>query len=531
MIAAFFKLAAVSSSRQRTFRTVVACHLAGIGFVFAAMQLVGAWNPRLLLGNVLLVAGIVEGALLIGWRLTQMPKSQALEFLLVSPLRPPMVFLAEALVGFARLALVTLSALPLLVLLHLEGYLSSDDVLILEMIPFTWGAITGLVMTVWAYESVKVRRWGERIFILLVIFYLVVGVLVGEHLLDWLRLLPPEIGRSLLDAFRSFHEDNPFGVIRLTMEQGPVWVWPKCVRLEILGGLLLGLLLIRGAWRLRGHFQDEHYRPVSLNDKTKRSDVGDRPLAWWAVKRVTKYSGRINLWLAGGFALLYCAYIAMESNWPIWMGKQVFVIFDRMGGVPALATAMVLLAAVPAAFQYGLWDSNAQDRCRRLELLLLTRLDGFAYWDAAARAAWRRGRGYFAIALILWSVAFCAGKLTLSQTLLSLAAGVILWGLYFAVGFRAFASGMQANALGMVLTLGLPLATAVLAYGGWPVLAALLPPGTVYFPSQANWQSSWILGSLLAGGLTLFLARQSLVQCEAQLRRWFDRNHTAGSGR
>ena len=48
-----------------------------------------------------------------GWRLTQIPKSQALEFLLVSPLRPRRLFLAEALVGLTRLALVTLSGLPL----------------------------------------------------------------------------------------------------------------------------------------------------------------------------------------------------------------------------------------------------------------------------------------------------------------------------------------------------------------------------------------------------------------------------------
>ncbi|MBI3407805.1 MAG: hypothetical protein HY040_05550 [Planctomycetes bacterium] len=530
MIAAFFNLAAVSHSRQRTFRTVVACHLAGVGFILLGTSLVAVWNPRLLLGNVLLVAGIVEGALLIGWRLTQMPKSQALEFLLVSPLRPPLVFLAETLVGLARLAFVTLSSMPVLVMLHLEGFLSGDDIVILQATAFTWGAITGLAMTVWAYESVRVRRWGERFFILTVILYLIVGVLIGEHLLHWLRLLPTELGQWILNAFRSFHEDNPFGVIRLTMEQGPQWVWPKFVRLEIFSGILFLLLLVRGAWRLRGHFQDEHYRPVSLKEQTKRPQVGDSPLAWWAVKRVTKYSGRINLWLAGGFALLYCAYIAMESNWPIWMGKQVFVIFDRMGGVPALATAMVLLAAVPAAFQYGLWDSNAQDRCRRLELLLLTRLDGLAYWDAAARAAWRRGRGYFAIALVLWASACWAQKMTLSQVLLSLAAGVILWGLYFAVGFRAFASGMQANALGMSLTLGLPLATAFLASGGWTFAAAMLPPGSVYFPGQANWEWPWIVGSLVAGGLTLVIARHSLVQCESQLRRWYDRNHVAGGG-
>ena len=43
-----------------------------------------AFTGPMVLGNGLLVAGIVEGALLVGWRLTQLPKSQALEFLLVS---------------------------------------------------------------------------------------------------------------------------------------------------------------------------------------------------------------------------------------------------------------------------------------------------------------------------------------------------------------------------------------------------------------------------------------------------------------
>ena len=61
-----------------------------------------------------------------------------------------------------------------------------------------------------------------------------------------------------------------------------------------------------------------------------------------------------------------------------------------------------MLAAVPAAFQYGLWDSTDQDRCRRLELLLLTDLSGDDYCHAALAAAWRRGRGYFVVAVVLW---------------------------------------------------------------------------------------------------------------------------------
>ena len=77
-----------------------------------------------------------------------------------------------------------------------------------------------------------------------------------------------------------------------------------------------------------------------------------------------------------------------------------------------IATALMLLATVPAAFQYGLWDSSAQDRCRRLELLLLTRLDARDYWEAAAAAAWRRGRGYFAVAVLLWAAATAAASVT-----------------------------------------------------------------------------------------------------------------------
>src|SRR5262249_59710006 len=112
------------------------------------------------------------------------------------------------------------------------------------------------------------------------------------------------------------------------------------------------------------------------------------------VKRVTQDAGRANLWLAGGFGLLYAAYTVAGPHWPPWMGRLVFIIVDqKMGGIPVLAAALVVLAAVPAAWQYGLWDSNAMDRCRRLELLLLTELEARDYWDAATAAAWRRGRG------------------------------------------------------------------------------------------------------------------------------------------
>ena len=150
------------------------------------------------------------------------------------------------------------------------------------------------------------------------------------------------------------------------------------------------------------------------------------------------------------------------------------------GGPAGLACALVVLAAVPAAFQYGLWDSNAQDRCRRLELLLMTSLGARDYWEAAAAAAWRRGRGYFGVAVLLWVAAVVGGQAGLGQALAAAATGVLLWGLYFALGFRAFSRGLQANGLGMLLTLGLPLIAFGLYRCDWPGLATLFPPGSVY---------------------------------------------------
>ncbi|HYT88482.1 MAG TPA: hypothetical protein VEL76_07220, partial [Gemmataceae bacterium] len=69
MLSPFFTLAAVSPGRQRTFRSLVAAHLVilacGVALLFTYRE-----HGRPLLGHVLLIAGIVEGALLIGWRLT-----------------------------------------------------------------------------------------------------------------------------------------------------------------------------------------------------------------------------------------------------------------------------------------------------------------------------------------------------------------------------------------------------------------------------------------------------------------------------
>ena len=102
--------------------------------------------------------------------------------------------------------------------------------------------------------------------------------------------------------------------------------------------------------------------------------------------------------------------------------------------------------------------------------------------------------------------------------------GVLLWGLYFALGFRAFARGAQANGLGMVLTVGLPLAAYGLARLGWPLAGAWLPPGMVYRAGAGSPGLAWLVGPFLTAGLTLMVARRSLAQCDARLRQWYDQH-------
>jgi hypothetical protein len=294
--------------------------------------------------------------------------------------------------------------------------------------------------------------------------------------------------------------------------------------LEVIGLGTLGLVALRGAARLKGHFHDRHYRPMTEVTPDTLGGVGDKPLSWWAVRRVMEYSGRVNLWLAGGFSVLYAAYTVAGDRWPPWLGKVVFQLVENAGGIPALAAGLAVLAAVPACFQYGLWDSSAQDRCRRLELLLLTDLSGRDYWDAAAAAAWRRGRGYFTVAGILWVAALLAGRYTIAQVAGAVAAAVIVWGFSFVLGFTAFARGRQANGLGSFLTLGVPLATLALAKAGWPGLAALTPPGSVCYALLVQPTWAWAIGPMIYGMMALIVGRIARRHCDRDLRGWYDRN-------
>jgi hypothetical protein len=128
------------------------------------------------------------------------------------------------------------------------------------------------------------------------------------------------------------------------------------------------------------------------------------------------------------------------------------------------------------------------------------------------------------VALLLWLAALVSGRLPALQVTQAVASGVLLWTLYFTLGFRAFSRGVQANGLGLLLTVGLPLAAWALSRLAGPALGTLLPPGVVYgacaFPAS-------VLGLSAAVGialLTLLIARQALSQGDADLRRWYDQH-------
>lgn len=521
----FFKLAMISPERQQVFRRAACAHvllLAALGWAYVQ------W-PHLhhaFLGYALVILGIVEGAAMIGWRLVQLPKSQALEFLLVSPLQPRRVFLSEAGVGLARLALISLSGIPIFLFLAWRGVLYFSDVPVLLGVPFLCGCVAGLGLTVWAYETRGIRRWGERAMIVLILVYLIVGVMAAERLALWLTNLPWQIRDLVYRAVFFSTRYNPFGLLDYWLSPARDADLAK-MRLTVIATslfILVFALLIRAMFRLRGHFQDRHYRPLTSQRRSETSTIGNRPLAWWAVRRVMEYSGRMNIWLAGGFGCLYACYIVMGDAWPAWMGRMVFDIFERMGGAPALSTGLVILAAVPAAFQYGLWDPSAQDRCRRLELLLLTDLDGTDYWGAALAAAWKRGRAYFLVAAMLWIALGWSGRATPMQITMAAAAGVLLWTLSFVVGFRAFSRGVHSNALGMLLTVALPIKGAILVGLHQPILASFIPSGAIFVALTKEPSIWWLPGPTLIALASIVIARWARRDCVRDLRGWFDRN-------
>ncbi len=127
--------------------------------------------------------------------------------------------------------------------------------------------------------------------------------------------------------------------------------------------------------------------------------------------------------------------------------------------------------------------------------------------------------------MLLWTAAALTRPHGFVAAVAGLATGVLLWNLYFALGFRGFARGVRANSMGMWLTVGLPAAAFVLQRLGWPHLAALLPPGTLYHSAGSGPTWGWLPGAIAAAMVALFVTRRALATCEEELRGWYDKHH------
>ncbi len=526
MLVPFFAAAMIAPGRQLAFRRAAVGHVVAVALLSYVAARSGTADTVTTVGYALLALGMVEGAALVGWRLTQLPKSQALEFLLTSPIQPQRLFLAEAAVGMGRYLLVWFAGLPVLGALVFAGAIEPADLLVLAGMPLLWGLLAGLGLTAWIYEPPSVRRLGELAAMGGVMVYLVVGVVAAENLRLWLEALPPALGLFLYNAVKFAHDLNPFGVVRywFTPDRADPVAWDRLLYLNLAAGAAAVAAAWRAAARLVGHYHDRHYRPIDSSRLAQTELIGDRPLSWWAVKRVMEYSGRVNLWLAGGFSIVYAAYIVAGDAWPAWMGRLVFQLLETWGGAPALATALVVMATVPAVFQFGLWDATPQDRCRRLELLLLTDLGGRDYWHASLSASWKRGRGYLVAAALLWLALGVSGRAAWPAVVTAAAGAAVMWSLAFAVGFRAFAAGAQTSGAASLLTLGVPLALGGFLKIGWTTAAYLLPTGLAYLPLCNGVQPLGALAATFYAAGTVSLTRYAVDRCDPSLRAWYDRN-------
>src|SRR5262249_48514552 len=158
---------------------------------------------------------------------------------------------------------------------------------VLLVMPFTWGALTGLGLTVWAYEAVAVRRWGERMVLGLLVVSLAVGALAGENLRRGSGALPDDAAHLVLIGLGAFHRFNPFAVLTWWLKQDSAVALDRMIGVEIVALVAVVLFTVRGAWRLQAHFHQLHYQPLLVCSERGRGRPGDRPLAWWAVRRVS----------------------------------------------------------------------------------------------------------------------------------------------------------------------------------------------------------------------------------------------------
>jgi hypothetical protein len=535
----FFELASRSPTRRAGFSRLLLMHLLCVGGAallgaaansarYAGTDRITRENSPILfewLGWTLLIAGIVEGALVLGWRLTQLPKSRSLEPLLLSPTPAWQTMLGEQLVGLTQLAFLSLSTLPIFAILIALGWMEPLQAAVAVGLGFAWGCLVGVGLSWWAFEPDRFRRWGERVILLGTVAFLLFFGLFADRSRYFLYQLPLNGGEYVSKALLWTHQNNPFDLVhRIAAGREPLLV---DVLAMTAGCLAIALATaVRSAFRLKGHYIDKNYRPVADDGRKRREPVGDRPVTWWAVRRVNEYPGRVNLYLAGGAAALYALFLVVgEKNWPVMMGRQIFDIYEKAGGVGGFATLLIVLAGVPAAYQYGLWDSSIPERCKRLETFLPTKLDASDYLHASVRASWNRGRGYFLAAALLLIAGYVDRRYGIWELAFAIAAGAVLLAFNFAVAFRYFARSRGNTSLGFLLTVVVPLSVWALGSNGGAGFARMLPPGLVFYAtSRGSPPADQFAMLVVFVGIAAYLLLQAYDKFDQEIRSWYDQH-------
>ena len=530
--------------RSRQLR-LVAILVIGIASLVIAARLVGPTvspNPDDLVSRLAkahLLVGIVSGGCLVGWRLAQLPKSRALEFTLVAPGSDWEFVGGEALSAMVKLVVVLTAPLPILLLLCGNGWLSGVSVVAIYGVPIAAGCLTGLGLAVAAYEPPWVRQLMERLLLLVIVLYLVICGILGATFVPWISAQWHEwrlSGGAVSTVLETGGQLNPF---RLMDDVTSALDSVSAVRVASVICLLLTLsaaCLCRLVRRLRPHQYEENYER-QFDARAYQQSVGTQPLSWWTARRVSRFKGNINLYLAWATIGLYSSWLVLADRWPPWLATPLLWMIESFGGGALLAAAAVQLAVVPTAFLNGLWDSNEQQRAARLELLLVTPLSARQYLAASVTAAWCRGRGYVLAVLVLWCATLYSGRIDAVTTLTLGAVTLVYFLLSFSVMFRFFArsdSDHDVTVRGMFWSVGIPLLTVALFQSGAFVAFAASPLGAVYLltlPAAARYElvgaNGVALSQLLWASqafyftLSVVLLRRALVCFDAEIRAWF----------
>ena len=518
--------------------------------VVAAWIWIGSSDSTALAANRLatsfIMTALVAGGCFVGWRLAQFPKSRAAEFQLVTPSSDAKIILAHALTGMLRVTLILSAALPFIVAGWGLGAISASQVVAVSLVPLLTGTLAGLLLAVVAYEPVWLRRLLERLVLVAILLYLFLFGLLGSYFVprfyawkaDW------QGGHSLAAYVDAERWINPF---RLMREVGGFPGVDFAARTLTVGMFLAALILLcwwRLSARLRTHYYEENY---GNHDRRSRSQIllGTNPLSWWTARRVSRFKGNVNLYLAWATVGLYSCWLLYRSEWPSWLAVGQLRLIEAAGGEAMLAAACFHLALVPMAFLSGLWDSNMQERSGRLELLLTTPLAGQHFLAASIKAAWMRGRGYVLACLVMWMATAASGRIAWSSCVVICCLGLAYAVLYFAAAFAHFSQAATDKAVasrGLAWAVFLPLVTVALFVVGLPKAAAMTPLGSLYIAGtpRSSWANAYdltvqqfssivLVQIAVCWGVAILLTRTTLARFDAQIRasQW---NQASSSG-